>query len=36
MGDGEVDAVPVPDGGRIQGIVTRAALIGALARTSLR
>ena len=34
--DGDVDAVPVLERGRIIGIVTRTDLIGALARTSLR
>ncbi|WP_071674610.1 HPP family protein [Nioella nitratireducens] len=36
MADGEVDAVPVLDGPRLVGIVTRTDLIGALARGSLR
>lgn len=36
LADGEVDAVPVLEGGRITGIVTRTDLIAALARTSVR
>ena len=36
MADGDVDAVPVLERGRIVGIVTRTDVIGALARTSLR
>lgn len=36
MSEGDVDAVPVLDGARIVGIVTRTDLIGALARNSLR
>lgn len=36
MADGEVDAVPVLEHGRVAGIVTRTDLISALARSSLR
>lgn len=36
MADGETDAVPVLDHGRIVGIVTRTDLIAALARESLK
>ena len=36
MADGDVDAVPVLEKGRIVGIVTRTDLIAALARTGLR
>ncbi|MBC9248477.1 HPP family protein [Paracoccus sp. 11-3] len=36
MADGETDAVPVLDQGRIVGIVTRTDLIAALARESLK
>lgn len=36
MADGEVDAVPILESGRIVGIVTRTDLIAALARTSLQ
>lgn len=36
LADGSCDAVPVLDGGRIVGIVTRTDLIAALARQSLR
>lgn len=35
MADGEVDAVPVLEGDRIIGIVTRTDLISALARSTL-
>jgi CBS domain-containing membrane protein len=35
MADGDVDAVPILDRGRIIGIVTRTDLITALARQSL-
>ena len=36
MADGEVDAVPVLDGNRVVGIVTRTDLIAALARQAIR
>lgn len=36
MADGDVDAVPVLEGDRIVGIVTRTDLIGALARQAVR
>lgn len=36
MADGDVDAVPVLEKGRIVGIVTRTDLIAALARSGLR
>ncbi|MDV7271645.1 HPP family protein [Thioclava sp. A2] len=36
MADGEVDAVPVLDGSRVVGIVTRTDLIAALARQAIR
>lgn len=36
MADGDVDAVPVLDGGRIVGIVTRTDLIAAMARSAVR
>lgn len=36
MADGDVDAVPVLEDGRVTGIVTRTDLISALARSSLR
>lgn len=36
MSDGEVDAVPVVEQGRILGIVTRTDLIAALARSAVR
>ena len=36
MADGDVDAIPVLERGRIVGIVTRTDLIAALAREELR
>ncbi|MBB4120712.1 HPP family protein [Martelella radicis] len=36
MADGEVDAVPILDGNRIVGIVTRTDLIAAMARNAVR